>query len=218
MPAGPAVGVLPRSHFMHRCSTRIARCASLLAIALVGFPGAALSQRSETEHATVSMPKVYPGEYNGDLSKLRLQRRRPRRRLLPATPARPAFDQAPGTGAVGAVAGFTGGTAGADADADPELRRHEQDRRVHRRGMRQRLAAGHQRRRRTQPLHPGGQQLRRDLQQDRHAACLVHRKPAVERQRRDAVQRQFAGRSDRRSTTGWRTAGSSPTSRSRSSA
>lgn len=67
---------------MHRCSTRIARCASLLAIALVGFPGAALSQRSETEHATVSMPKVYPGEYNGDLSKLRLQ----------ATPAAsPAF-------------------------------------------------------------------------------------------------------------------------------
>ena len=88
-----------------------------------------------------------------------------------------------------------------DAEPDPELRRHEPDRCVHRRDVRRGLAAGPQRRRRTQPLHPGGQRPR-TRSTTRPERCS-RRSPRTSCGRRGsaAVQRQFAGRSGRRSTT-----------------
>ncbi len=52
---------------------------------------------------------------------------------------------------------------------------------MHRRPMRRWLAAGPERRRRTEPLYRSGQYLVRHLRQERNAACRVYRRPAVER-------------------------------------
>ena len=85
---------------------------------------------------------------------------------------------------------------GGDAWPVAELRGNRPARFLHRRPMRGRHAAGHERRSRAESLYPGSQFGLRYLQQVRRAAGFVHREPALGRRCVD-LQRRVVRRSDR---------------------